>query len=246
MRTDVYQRIAYQIIGELEKGVRPWLQPWSAEHLAGRVMRPLRHNGVGYQGINVIMLWVEAVAKGYTAPIWMTFRQSVQLHGHVRKGEKGSIIVYANSITRTETDEDTNEETAHEIHYLKGYTVFNVEQIEGRPRIITRRPRRSALPSSASNTPNSSFPRPAPTFGMAATAPTTPPVPITSRCRPSNAFATRKAITRTLAHEHTHWTRHPSRLDRDLGRKRWGDAGYTRWRSLSPSLAQPFCAPISP
>ena len=30
----------------------------------------------------------------------------------------------------------------------------------------------------------------------------------------------------TLAHEATHWTRHPSRLDREFGRKRWGDEGY--------------------
>jgi antirestriction protein ArdC len=30
----------------------------------------------------------------------------------------------------------------------------------------------------------------------------------------------------TLAHELTHRTRHPSRLDRSFGRKRFGDAGY--------------------
>lgn len=88
--------------------------------MAGRVVRPLRHNGVSYQGINVIVLWAEAMAKGYSAPIWMTFRQALALGANVRKGEKESLVVYANTISRTETDKETNEETMHDIHYMKG------------------------------------------------------------------------------------------------------------------------------
>lgn len=76
MKQDVYERITNKIVEELEQGVRPWLKPWNAEHAAGRITRPLRFNGVPYQGINVLMLWAEAVAKGYAAPIWMTFRQA--------------------------------------------------------------------------------------------------------------------------------------------------------------------------
>jgi N-terminal domain of anti-restriction factor ArdC len=68
-------------------------------------------------------------------PIWMTFRQAGELNAHVRKGEKGSLVVYANAITRTEHDEKTGGEVEHEIPYMKGYTVFNVEQIEGLPEI---------------------------------------------------------------------------------------------------------------
>jgi antirestriction protein ArdC len=63
----------------------------------------------------------------------MTFRQAGELNAHVRKGEKGSLVVYANAITRTEHDEKTGGEVEHEIPYMKGYTVFNVEQIEGLP-----------------------------------------------------------------------------------------------------------------
>jgi antirestriction protein ArdC len=54
MRTDVYEKITNQIVSELEKGVRPWHHPWKAEHAAGRITRPLRGNGVPYQGINVL------------------------------------------------------------------------------------------------------------------------------------------------------------------------------------------------
>src|SRR5947207_11043928 len=64
---------------------------------------------------------------------WMTYRQAVELRAHVRKGEKGSPVVYANSITRNETDTESGVDVARDIHFLKGYTVFNVEQIEGLP-----------------------------------------------------------------------------------------------------------------
>jgi antirestriction protein ArdC len=129
-RRDLYQRITDRIVSELERGVAPWRKPWDAGHLAGRVTRPLRHNGVPYNGINVIVLWCEAMERGFEAPHWMTFRQALELGGHVRKGEKGSLVVYANAMSRSETDEATGEEVAHAIPYLKSYTVFNVAQIE--------------------------------------------------------------------------------------------------------------------
>ena len=133
MRKDIYQRVTDSIVAELERGVRPWLKPWNAEHAAGRITRPLRSNLVPYQGINVLMLWAETVEKGFAAPIWMTFKQALELGGHVRKGEKGSLVVYASSITRTETNDATGEESERDIPFMKGYTVFNVEQVEGLP-----------------------------------------------------------------------------------------------------------------
>lgn len=133
-KQDVYTRITDKIIADLEKGVRPWLKPWDAGNTAGKITRPLRHNGQPYSGINILMLWASAIEQGFTAPRWMTFRQAVELNAHVRKGEKGSLVVYANAITRTEAN-DAGEETEREIHFMKGYTVFNVEQIEGLPEI---------------------------------------------------------------------------------------------------------------
>ena len=133
MNTDVYTRVTDKIAAELEKGERPWMKPWNAEHAAGKITRPLRHNGLPYAGINVLMLWGEAIDKGYNAPIWMTYRQAQELGGHVQKGEKGSLVVYANAITKTEQDEDTGEDIERKIPFMKGYTVFNVEQIDGLP-----------------------------------------------------------------------------------------------------------------
>ena len=134
-KQDVYTRITNQIVSHLEKGVRPWVRPWNAEHAAGRITRPLRHNGKPYSGINVLSLWASAMAQNFAAPIWMTFKQASELDAHIRKGEKGSLVVYADSITRKETDEKTGDEIDREIPFLKGYTVFNVEQIEGLPEV---------------------------------------------------------------------------------------------------------------
>src|ERR1700679_1210092 len=131
-RLDVYKRITDKIIADLEQSVRTWMKPWNAGNTAGRITRPLRHNGIPYSGINILMLWAEGVSQGFTSPMWLLFRQATQMNAHVKKGEKGSLVVYANSITRTEED-DKGEEAEREIHYMKGYSVFNVEQIEGLP-----------------------------------------------------------------------------------------------------------------
>jgi len=96
-RTDIYARITDRIIADLAKGVRPWMQPWHAGNAIGRVTRPLRHNGLPYSGMNVLLLWSEAAARGFTSPTWMTFKQSIELGGAVRKGETGSMVVFVRS-----------------------------------------------------------------------------------------------------------------------------------------------------
>ena len=122
------------------------MKPWHAEHAAGKINRPLRHNGTPYRGINILLLWGEAMEKGYAAPIWMTFRQALELDAHVRKGEHGSLVVFANTVTKTERDEN-GDDVEREIPFMKGYTVFNVDQIEGLPQHYYAQPE-NPLPAS--------------------------------------------------------------------------------------------------
>ena len=131
-KEDVYTRVTNKILADLEHGTPTWLQPWQAGHAAGPVSRPLRITGEPYRGINVLMLWASCMERGYEAPIWMTFKQASKLCAHVRKGEKGSLVVFADTIKKTVQDEG-GEEVEKEIPFMKGYTVFNVEQIEGLP-----------------------------------------------------------------------------------------------------------------
>jgi antirestriction protein ArdC len=81
MRPDIYQNITDRIVRELENGVRPWHQPWNAGRMDERVVLPLRHNRVAYRGANVLALWMQAMAKCYAAPVWMTFKQALDLGG---------------------------------------------------------------------------------------------------------------------------------------------------------------------
>jgi antirestriction protein ArdC len=226
MRTDVYQRITDHIVTELEKGVRPWLKPWDADHATGRITRPLRANGIPYQGINVLMLWSAAIEKGYPAPIWMTFKQALALKASVRKGERGTLVVHADKIARKETDVATGEESEHAIPFMKGYTVFNVEQIEGLPEHYYAKPAPrtdtvqriemaetffSATGATVHHGGNMAF------YSVGSDHVQMPPF---------ESFRDVESYYATLAHETTHWTRHPSRLDRDFGRRRYGDEGY--------------------
>jgi antirestriction protein ArdC len=243
-RQDVYTRITDKIIADLEQGVRTWMKPWNAGNTAGRITRPLRHNGVAYSGINILMLWAEAMDKGFAAPIWMTFKQASELKANVRKGEKGSLVVYANSIMRTEEDAE-GEETEREIHYMKGYTVFNVEQIEGLPEHYYGMPEVQTTPVERIAHAETFFQATKANIRYCG-----------DRAFYSNegdyiqmpvieAFRDAESFYATLAHESTHWTKHPSRLDRSFGRKQFGDEGYAR-EELVAELASAFlCADLS-
>jgi antirestriction protein ArdC len=67
-KQDVYTRVTNKIVADLEQGVRPWMKPWNASHTAGRITRPLRHNGIAYSGINILMLWASAIEQGFAVP----------------------------------------------------------------------------------------------------------------------------------------------------------------------------------
>lgn len=131
-RADVYQEITDQMIAMIEAGTRPWSKSWNG-NTAPNI--PLRSTGVPYRGINVLSLWVAAMTKGFASPHWLTFKQALALGGCVRKGEKGSMVVYANKI---EVHDDNGnqggergEDGKRQVAFLKRYTVFNAEQIDG-------------------------------------------------------------------------------------------------------------------
>ena len=129
-RADVYQEITDQMIAFLKAGTRPWSKSWNGS-TAPNI--PLRSTGVPYRGINVLTLWVVAMTKGYASPHWLTFKQALALGGCVRKGEKGSTVVYANKIEVDDKGErgGTGENGKRQVAFLKRYTVFNAEQIDG-------------------------------------------------------------------------------------------------------------------
>jgi len=132
-RADIYQRVTDTIIRDLEQGTRPWIKPWTTSSSDTTSIRPLRHDGTPYRGINVLILWSEATERGYASSTWMTYRQAQALGAQVRKGEHGATVVYAKTIERIDDGLTTGDEAVKRIPVLRAYTVFNVDQIDGLP-----------------------------------------------------------------------------------------------------------------
>jgi antirestriction protein ArdC len=216
-RVDVYARITDRIIADLEKGVRPWVQPWSVGHADRRITRPLRHNGEPYSGMNVLLLWSEARACGFTSPTWMTFKQAIELDGHVRKGESGTTVIYASRFTRTETDASGGE-VERDIPFLKTYSVFNVEQIAGLPDHFYQQLAPVIDPIQRIDHADLFFANTGSIVrhggSRAFYAPSTDHI----QMPPFETFRDAASYVAVLSHEHVHWTADSRRVGRDLSR----------------------------
>ncbi len=181
------------------------------------------------------------MSKGYACPLWLTFKQAQELGGNVRKGETGELVVYANRITRTETD-DKGEEQEREIAFLKGYTVFNAEQCEGLPAHYTAKAAPPALvPIARIERADRFFAATGAVIRHGGTRAYYAEGADYVQMPPFETFRDAENYAATLAHEVTHWTKHERRLARDFGRVRHGDEGYAR-EELVAELGSAFLA----
>ena len=139
-RTNLYDDITDKIIAELEDGRLPWVQPWGTAAAQAPLAMP-RNAATSrqYSGINVLILWGAVIQQGYPTQHWLTFRQALSLGGNVRKGERGTTVVYADRFTPEDEKRRAREtgEDANSIPFLKRFTVFNAAQCEGLPDDIT-------------------------------------------------------------------------------------------------------------
>lgn len=135
-RTSLYDEITDKIIAELKAGRAPWVQPWGTSAAKAPLAMPKNASTHRrYSGINVLILWGAVVERGYSGQSWLTFRQALSLGGHVRKGERGTTVVYADRFTPDDERRRAAEtgEEAQTIPFLKRFTVFNTSQCEGLP-----------------------------------------------------------------------------------------------------------------
>jgi antirestriction protein ArdC len=149
-RTSLYHEITGKIIAELEAGRLPWVQPWGAPGTSAPLGLPKNvATGRRYSGINVLILWGAIVQRGFLGHSWLTFRQTLGLGGHVRRGETGTTVVYADRFVPEgereraghrgdgEADQDALRGSVSRpnqaIPFLKRFTVFNADQCEGLP-----------------------------------------------------------------------------------------------------------------
>lgn len=240
-RANLYDEITSKIVAELEAGRVPWVQPWGTAAAKAPLAMP-RNAATGrqYSGINVLILWGAVIERGYPAQSWLTFRQALSLGGNVRKGERGTTVVYADRFV-PEDERQRSRETGDDeqaIPFLKRFTVFNAAQCENLPETIAAvapppppgmiEPQVGAL-IRASGVDfriggDRAFYAPGPDFVM---------VP------PPQAYFEPINWHRTALHELGHATGHPSRLCRDLSGS-FGTKKYA-FEELVAEMNAAFC-----
>lgn len=243
-RQSLYAEVTSRVIAELEAGRLPWVQPWDSAG-CGCSMPHNAGTGRRYSGINVLILWAAVIEGRYSSQRWLTYRQAQAAGGNVRRGERGTVVCYADRFTPKDEaaraqDEDRD---ARQIAFLKRFTVFNVDQCEGLPEALTSAP---ALPAEIDIIPRvqALIRTSGADFriggGEAFYAPDADFVAVP----PPATFAERINWYRTALHELGHWTGHSSRLDRNQ-RGGFGSADYAR-EELVAEMASAFaCASLS-
>ena len=256
VRLTPHERVTAQISSLLERGVRPWIKPWDDIATPDALVLPLRSCGTPYRGMNIIALWAASLESGFRSRHWFTFKQALAMKACVRKGERGSFVVYYAEVgdksdgdgkpSRIRKSKGVNgHETGESRRILRGYTVFNAEQVDGLPGTFY-------APSETPVVPHTPM-----TISEAETrwASLFARIPVTLRHGGSRAFYSKAAdyiqmplraafrdgsqYWATLAHETAHASRHETRLNRDFGQTRFGDAGYAL-EELVAELASAF------
>jgi antirestriction protein ArdC len=116
-----FKIITERILAALDEGTVPWRKPWTCGGAPRNFV-----TGKPYRGLNVCL----TVMQGYASPYWLTFKQAREKGGQVRKGEKGTPVIYWNHVSRPVEAEDGDIE-AKQVPFMRYYTVFNLAQIDG-------------------------------------------------------------------------------------------------------------------
>jgi len=142
-RANLYDEITTRIITELEAGRLPWVQPWGTAGVSAPLAMPKNAStGRSYSGVNVLILWGAVIARGFSCQSWLTFRQALSLGGNVRKGERGTTVVYADRFIPDDEKRRAREtgDDAQAIPFLKRFTVFSTDQCENLPEGVATAP----------------------------------------------------------------------------------------------------------
>ena len=121
---DMYEEIAAKFIAALEQGTAPWRKTWTG----GTAGAPRNIAGRPYRGVNTFLL----ACQGYASPFWMTFNQARAKGWSVRKGQKGTAVIFW-KLLDDEKSPVVNGEHTRKIPILRYFVVFNAEQVDGVP-----------------------------------------------------------------------------------------------------------------
>lgn len=242
-RQSLYAEVTSRIIVELEEGRLPWVQPWKSA-ACGCTMPQNAGTARRYSGINILLLWAEGIAKGYASQRWLTYRQAEAADGNVRRGEKGTVICYADRFTpKAEAEAARGEDReARQVAFLKRFVVFNVDQCEGLPEDFTA-PMVGSDPVLAIAEADALIAASGAAFNIGGGEAFYSPSHDFVQVPPQVAFHEPVNWYRTALHELGHWTGHGSRLDRDQ-KGGFGSEAYAKEELVAEMAAAFTCASL--
>ena len=246
-RANLYDEVTAKIVAELEAGRIPWVQPWGGALGQGGTVPGLPRNALAaraYSGVNVLILWGAVIDGDFPSQSWLTFRQALDAGGCVRKGERGTTVVYADRfIPKGEAERAARtEEDARAIPFLKRFTVFNVAQCEGLREGLAADPA-PLPPCEIVPTAEALIAATGADFRTGGSRAYYSPAQDFVQVPPQPAFFEQINYYRTALHELTHWTGHKSRLARDFTHA-FGTQGYAR-EELAAEMGSAFlCAAL--
>ena len=220
-QTEIYQQVTDQIIKQLESGVGEWRKRWAS---AGSGL-PRNVAGRSYRGVNILLLWSATQDRNFDSSIWGTFNQWKGIGGHVKRGEKGTRIIFWRVVTETVRDPKTGQEKEERRFFCKQFVVFNLAQCGGEKleRFRTIRPVREFLDFAPAEEAISATGADIRHIGNRAFY--TPDSDFV-QLPPKVAFDSEASYYSTALHELVHWSGHDSRLNRLDKLARFGDQSY--------------------
>lgn len=239
----LHDTVTARIISELEAGRFPWVQPWASSGGTPLGLPQNASTGRTYSGVNILLLWSAAVEQGRTSQRWLTFKQALALGGCVRKGEKGTMVVYADTfVPKAEQEKAAGSgEEARRVGFLKRFTVFHVDQCEGLPAGPCPEPMagRTEVLNHVEDVISATHADIRIGGEIAFYSPSHDFIQVP----PQEAYFEPINWYRTKLHELTHWTGHVTRLDRSFSGKRGGSA-YAREELVAELGAAFLCAEL--
>ena len=222
------EQVTREVIAQLEQGKVPWQKPWTSYGLPKNYL-----SGRHYEGFNAFYLHYITEERHFTTPYFLTFRQAKELGGHVKKGEKGTPILYW-KIREEKAGEKADEQAEEEKEQRKFvpfiWTVFNIDQIEGVDFALPEAAERTELQViEACQQVVEGYPLPRPHIGHGGTQAYYAPVSDRVQLPELKYFVSPYAYHATLFHELIHSTGHPQRLDRFTEKAtRFGNEDYSK------------------
>lgn len=241
---DIYAEVTAKIIHELEEGRLPWVQPWGRPGSANPSLPRNALTARNYSGVNVLILWGAVIEHGYRSQSWLTFRQTLEVGGKVRKGERGTTVVYADRFTPEKERERARQtgDEAKAVPFLKRFTVFNIGQCEGlRPGLATDPaplPEREIVPVAEEVIAASGV-----DFRIGGDRAFYVPALDYVQVPPQPAFFEQINFYRTALHELCHASGHPARLNRKLTNA-FGSKDYAREELIAEMGSAFLCAAL--